>query len=369
MGESADQDALRSDHISEDELNIIAADVDLASKMLNSVLDEVRTVVWGQDDVIELTLTCTLAGGHTLLEGLPGLAKTRFLQNMAPILSLDFKRVQFTPDLMPGDITGSLIQDKDNDGFKFVKGPIFTQFFMADEINRAGPRTQSALLEAMAEKKVSVDGKTHYLQNPFHVVATQNPLEQDGTYPLPEAQLDRFLMKINLDYPDRESERDVMLKTTGSSVKKYLALKEKAQNPDEDLRVRTEGGNDVHVEQVLDKFDLIQMQELAKVLPLSESFVSAVLDIVRHARPDDPNASDFVKNNVEWGPGPRAEQAFAQAARARALIHGRLRPDYDDIRALAKPILAHRMGVDYAARSNGNTEEVVIDHLLEQHLS
>lgn len=220
----------------------------------------------------------------------------------------------------------------------------------------------------MQEKKVSVDGTSYYLQKPFHVVATQNPLEQEGTYPLPEAQLDRFLMKINLDYPDRESEKRVMLETTSTPASKYLALKKLSENPDIDLRERTEGSNDVDVDEVLGKFDLIKMQELAKVLPLSESFCDAVLDIVRSARPNDKTAPDFVKDNVEWGPGPRAEQAFAQAARARALLNGRMTPDSEDIRALAKPILGHRMGVTFGARSREETEETVIDKLLDMHL-
>lgn len=369
MENSSAEGALRSDSLSGKELETIAADVEAASESLKTVLDEVRKVVWGQDDIVELTLTCMIAGGNVLLEGLPGLAKTRFLQNLAPILSMEFKRTQFTPDLMPGDITGSMVQDKEGKkDFKFVKGPIFTQLFMADEINRAGPRTQSALLEAMQEKKVSVDGTSYYLQKPFHVVATQNPLEQDGTYPLPEAQLDRFLMKIDLDYPDRESEKRVMLETTSTPASKYLALKKLAEETDVDLRERTEGSNDVEVNAVLDKFDLIKMQELSKVLPLSESFVDAVLNIVRAARPDDETAPDFVKDHVEWGPGPRAEQAFAQAARARALLNGRLTPDTEDIRALAQPILGHRMGVKFSARSQNYTEKTVINELLERHL-
>lgn len=371
MENSSTENATRSEDLSDEELEIIAADVEAVSERLKAVLDEVRGVVWGQDDIIELTLTSMIAGGNVLLEGLPGLAKTRFLQNLAPILSMEFKRVQFTPDLMPGDITGSVILDEAENGrkeFRFQKGPIFTQLFMADEINRAGPRTQSALLEAMQEKKVSVDGTSYYLQKPFHVVATQNPLEQDGTYPLPEAQLDRFLMKIDLDYPDRESEKRVMLETTSTPASKYLALKKQSEETDIDLRERTEGSNDVEVNAVLDKFDLIKMQELSKVLPLSESFVDAVLNIVRSARPNDPTAPDFVKEHVEWGPGPRAEQAFAQAARARALLNGRLTPDNDDIRALAQPILGHRMGVKFSARSQDYTEKTVIDELLKQNL-
>lgn len=369
MTNSSEKGAMRPDTLSNEELEIISSDVDAASESLNKVLDEVRKVVWGQDDIVELTLTCMIAGGNVLLEGLPGLAKTRFLQNLAPILSMEFKRVQFTPDLMPGDITGSMVQDKEGkEDFKFVRGPIFTQLFMADEINRAGPRTQSALLEAMQEKKVSVDGETNYLQKPFHVVATQNPLEQEGTYPLPEAQLDRFLMKINLDYPDRDSEKRVMIETTSTSASKYLALKKSAENPEIDLRERTAGSNDVEVNAVLGQFDLIKMQELAKVLPLSESFCDAVLDIVRSARPNDPTAPDFVKDNVEWGPGPRAEQAFAQAARARALLKGRMTPDAEDIRALAKPILGHRMGVTFGARSREETEETIIEKILDLHL-
>jgi MoxR-like ATPase len=335
-------------------------------------MDEVNNVVWGQEDVVQLTLTCSLAGGNVLLEGVPGLAKTLFLQNLAPIMALDFKRVQFTPDLMPADILGSEILQKDPETgkqfFEFQEGPIFTQLFMADEINRAGPRTQAALLQAMQEKEVTVAGSTRMLSNPFMVVATQNPLEQDGTYPLPEAQLDRFLLKVNLDYPNRAAEKRVLVETTSSDVSKYRKLKER-RAAGEDLTIRKQGGNHLDVNRVLESpMDLVEMQELAKTLPLTEEFTEAVLSVVRQTRPTNKNAPDIVKEQVAYGAGPRAEQAFAQAARARALIEGRYAPDLSDVRALAKPILAHRMKVGMAGHSRGITEEKVIDEVLNNVL-
>lgn len=346
--------------------------VEAASRSLQNVLKEVNNVMWGQERVVEETLICAVADGNLLLEGVPGLAKTLLLSNIAPTLSLDFNRVQFTPDLMPADILGSEVLQEDPETgkkyFEFQNGPIDTQLFMADEINRAGPRTQAALLQAMQEKEISIAGETRMLKKPFMVVATQNPLEQDGTYPLPEAQLDRFLLKSIVDYPDRDSERRVLLETTSSKFSKYRELKE-SRAAGEDLTIRKHGGNKLNVNQVLTSaMDLVEMQELARTLPLGEDFSEAVLSLVRLTRPTNSKSPQIVKDHVGWGAGPRAQQAFAQACRARALINGRFTPDLNDVKALAKPILAHRMAVSYSARAQGITNEKIIDYLIEQKI-
>lgn len=373
MGSSLPKDELRpTPELSPEDEKMLLEDVQAASEKLHKALEEVNRVVWGQEDVVELTLTCAVAGGNVLLEGVPGLAKTLFLQNLAPIISLDFERVQFTPDLMPADILGSEILQEDPETgkkrFEFAEGPVFTQLLMADEINRAGPRTQAALLQAMQEKEVSIAGQTRKLSNPFMVVATQNPLEQDGTYPLPEAQLDRFLLKVNLDYPNRDAERRVLVETTSSAFSKYKALKERRASG-EDITIRKHGANKLDVNPVFESAaDLVEMQELAKTLPLGEGFVESVLSLVRQTRKDNKTAPEMVKDHVAWGAGPRALQAFAQAARARALIDGRLAPDKDDIKALAKPILGHRMAVSYAAKASGITTDKVIDYLIEKEI-
>lgn len=373
MGSSAPKDELRpTPALSPEDQALLKAEVEAASEKLHAALNEVNRVVWGQEDCVELTITCAVAGGNVLLEGVPGLAKTLFLQNLAPILSMDFERVQFTPDLMPADILGSEILQEDPETgkkyFAFEEGPVFTQLLMADEINRAGPRTQAALLQAMQEKEVSIAGETRRLSNPFMVVATQNPLEQDGTYPLPEAQLDRFLMKVNLDYPNRDAERRVLVETTSSPFAKFKALKERRASG-EDITIRKHGANKLDVNKVFDSAaDLVEMQELAKTLPLGKNFVESVLSIVRKTRPDNEKAPQIVKDHVAWGAGPRALQAFAQAARARALINGRFAPDVSDIKALAKPILGHRMAVSYAAKASGISTDDVIDELLRDNL-
>lgn len=367
----ADEELRPTQVLTPEQEAIIERDVIEASVQLKHVLDEVNSVVWGQEDIVELTLTCAVAGGNVLLEGVPGLAKTRFLENLAPILALDFNRVQFTPDLMPADILGSEILQEGADGqkhFEFQEGPAFTQLLMADEINRAGPRTQAALLQAMQEKAISIAGETRLLPNPFMVVATQNPLEQDGTYPLPEAQLDRFLLKINMDYPDRNAFKKIITKTTSSSPMSYLDMKA-AKEAGADLTVREESANKLDVNKVLPSAaDLVLMQKLAKTLPLTEEFVKAVCDVVEYTRPDNEKSSKLVQEHVAWGAGPRAGQAFAEAARARALIQGRFAPDLSDIKALAKPIMGHRMAVSYAARAGGITTDKIIDDVLETHL-
>ena len=298
----------------------------------------------GQPRVIDETLIAILCGGHGLLVGAPGLAKTRLVEAMGVVLGLDSNRVQFTPDLMPADILGAEVLETSADGsraFRFVEGPIFCQLLMADEINRASPRTQSALLQAMQEHHVSVAGKRRDLGRPFHVLATQNPIEQEGTYPLPEAQLDRFLLQIDVDYPDRDAERDILIATTGIE--------------------------DAQVTAVFDTDGLIEAQTTVRRMPIGDSIVELILDLVRAARPSD-DASDLVNRSVSWGPGPRAAQALSLAVRARALMDGRFAPSVDDIAALAHPVLKHRMALGFAARAEGLTIDSLITTITAQTL-
>jgi MoxR-like ATPase len=300
--------------------------------------DAIHTVIFGQEDVVDLTLITLLAGGHGLLVGVPGLAKTKLVETLGTVLGLDARRVQFTPDLMPSDIVGSEILDEGADrrrSFRFVKGPVFTQLLMADEINRASPRTQSALLQAMQEYHVSVGGERYDLPRPFHVLATQNPIEQEGTYPLPEAQLDRFLLEIDVHYPDRDAERRILLETTGAESVRPTA--------------------------VMDAESLLSAQRLVRRLPVGESVVEAILDLVRSARPGE-GAAD-VTDKLLWGPGPRASQALMLAVRARALIAGRVAPSVADVIALAEPVLKHRMALTFSARADGETVPEVIRRL------
>ena len=286
-------------------------------------------VIFGQDAVIEQTIITILSGGHALLIGVPGLAKTLLVETLGTVLGLDAKRIQFTPDLMPSDIIGSEVLE-DTPGksrsFRFIKGPIFTQLLMADEINRASPKTQSALLQAMQERHVTVAGLRHDVPAPFHVLATQNPLEQEGTYPLPEAQLDRFLLQIDVSYPDLAAERRMLYSTTGVEDKK--------------------------LETVLSAPDLMAMQRLVRQIPVPDKVVEAILKLVRSARPGTGTSADTDKY-VAWGPGPRASQALMLAVRAKALIDGRLAPSIDDVMALAEPVLKHRMALSFAARAEG----------------
>ena len=299
----------------------------------------------GQDDVVENTLIAILCGGHGLLVGVPGLAKTRLVETLGTVLGLNAHRIQFTPDLMPADISGAEVLETGADGsraFRFIDGPIFCQLLLADEINRASPRTQSALLQAMQEHEVSVAGQRRLLPRPFHVLATQNPIEQEGTYPLPEAQLDRFLLQIDVDYPDRDAERAIILATTGV--------------------------DDAQAEPVFDAESLMATQKLIRKLPVGETIVERILDLVRAARPGEADAHPAVTEAVSWGPGPRAAQALMLAIRARALIQGRLAPDLDDVAALAKPVLIHRMALGFAARAEGQTLDGLIDRLVQDVL-
>ncbi len=317
----------------------IVKEADAAVQLLAQVRAEIGKVVFGQERVVELVLATILAGGHALLIGAPGLAKTKLVETTARALGLDWGRVQFTPDLMPSDILGSEILDESGGGgraFRFVKGPIFTSLLMADEINRASPRTQSALLQAMQERHVTVAGASYELPKPFHVLATQNPIEQEGTYPLPEAQLDRFLLKVDVDYPDAETERRILVETTGMG--------------------------DAVVRPILDAEKLIALQSLVRRMPVPETVLEAILRLIRSARPEQTDHPQ-VKKRVDWGPSPRAGQALMLAARSRALLRGRLAPSLDDIEALAEPALGHRMALAYDPTGQGGTLSALIQEL------
>lgn len=322
-----------------DEKEIVAA-AERALAEIALIRTEVGKVIFGQESVVERTLLAVLSGGHALLVGVPGLAKTKLVNTLGTVLGLASSRVQFTPDLMPSDILGTEVMDQDENGrrsFRFVPGPIFTQLLMADEINRASPRTQSALLQAMQEYHVTVAGQRNDLPQPFHVLATQNPLEQEGTYPLPEAQLDRFLMQVDVDYPELAAERRILLETTGL--------------------------NESEARAVIDAAKLQQIQHLIRLMPVSETVVEAILSLVRSARPGHGNAA--TDKNVAWGPGPRAGQAMMLCARARALYDGRLAPSIDDVVALAEPVLQHRMALTFAARAEGMSVRDVIAGLVK----
>jgi MoxR-like ATPase len=296
-------------------------------------------VIYGQDTVIERTLITLLSGGHALLIGVPGLAKTLLVDTLGKVLGLDAKRIQFTPDLMPSDIIGAEVLEESaskSRSFRFIKGPIFTQLLMADEINRASPKTQSALLQAMQEHHVTVAGQRHDISSPFHVLATQNPLEQEGTYPLPEAQLDRFLLQIDVTYPDLAAERRMLYSTTGT----------------EERRLET----------ILTAGELMAIQRLVRQIPVPDKVVEAILTLVRSARPGT-EADAEVERYIAWGPGPRASQALMLAVRAKALIDGRLAPSVDDVIELAEPVLKHRMALKFAARADNQDLAGIISRL------
>jgi MoxR-like ATPase len=317
-------------------------EIEALGAKLAEARSSIGTTIIGQQTVVDLALTALLSGGHALLMGLPGLGKTLLVDTLSTVMGLSTNRVQFTPDLMPADILGSEVLDTDEHGarsFRYIEGPIFAQLLMADEINRASPRTQSALLQAMQERSVAVAGQDRPLPAPFHVLATQNPLEQEGTYPLPEAQLDRFLIQINVRYPDRETERDILLATTGS--------KEAAASA------------------VFTPQELIAAQTLVRRMPVGDAVVEHILDLVRACRPGEADASDLVQDTVSWGPGPRAAQALMLTVRARALLDGRLAPSLDDVAELAEPVLTHRMALSFAARAEGRElNDVIADTLI-----
>ena len=322
-----------------DLLDTVIADAEKLAASATAARREIGRVVIGQDEVVEQALIAIMAGGHALLIGVPGLGKTLLVDTLGRVLGLDRRRIQFTPDLMPADITGSEVLDDDagHRTFRFVPGPVFCQLLMADEINRASPRTQSALLQAMQEHRVAVSGVDHPLPAPFHVLATQNPIEQEGTYPLPEAQLDRFLLSIEIGYPTLADERAMLLATTGSA--------------------------NAEAQPIMDTASLTRAQALVRAIPVGEKVVDAVLTLVRGARPESP-AEDLIRKHVAWGPGPRAAQALMLATRARALLDGRLSPSLDDVAALAHPIMRHRMALNFSARAEGVVLSELIDRLV-----
>ncbi|WP_304617682.1 AAA family ATPase [Paracoccus sp. (in: a-proteobacteria)] len=323
----------------------LVVEVNALAALLAEARDATERRFVGQHAVVEQVLAAILAGGHALLVGQPGLGKTMLVDTLATVLGLHSQRIQFTPDLMPADILGSEVLDARPDGsraFRFIEGPVFTQLLMADEINRASPRTQSALLQAMQEREVTISGQHRPLGRPFHVLATQNPIEQEGTYPLPEAQLDRFLLQIDVGYPDRATEREILLATTG--------LEE----------------GEPHA--VFTPETLLAAQRLIRQMPVGEAVVEAILDLVRSGRPGAPETAAFVNDALVWGPGPRAAQALMLVTRARAVLHGRFAPTLDDVAAMAPPVLRHRMALSFSARARGETLDGVIARLLAERM-
>ena len=316
----------------------VKKDFTIANKKLSSVKNEINNLVFGQNLVIDQILISILAEGHALIIGLPGLAKTRIVSFLSIILGFATKRVQFTPDLMPSDILGSEILEenaKSGKDFRFIEGPIFSQLLLADEINRASPRTQSALLQAMQEKKVTITGNTYDLPKPFHVLATQNPIDQEGTYPLPEAQLDRFLMNIRISYPDQSAERKI-------------------------LNLSNEKTND-SPKNVLSSNELLEIQNFVKDIPVGESVVQYILNIIKQSRPETSEVKS-VKENILWGPSPRASLALMTTCRAKAFLENRYSPSVFDVQSLVKPILSHRLKLNISAKSeNVNIEEILDD--------
>ena len=320
----------------------ILAEVEALGARIGAVRAEIGRAIYGQQEIVDQTLITLLSGGHVLLVGVPGLGKSKLVETLAIVFGLASKRVQFTPDLMPADIIGSEVLDEGADGrrsFRFVPGPVFCQLLMADEINRASPRTQSALLQAMQEQRVAVGGVEHPLPRPFHVLATQNPIEQEGTYPLPEAQLDRFLLEVRVSYPDLASERTMLVATTGPAEAKPA--------------------------QALTAEELMAAQALIRRVPVGEAVVDAILKLVRGGRPEASD-DDAIQKHVAWGPGPRAAQALMLACRARAILEGRLAPSIEDVIALAPPVLRHRMALNFSARADGVVLADVIGRLVER---
>ncbi|SHH31874.1 MoxR-like ATPase [Cognatiyoonia sediminum] len=317
----------------------LVAEIEALGEKLGEARASISERFIGQERVVDLTLSALICGGHAVLIGLPGLGKTRLVDTLSTVMGLDGNRIQFTPDLMPADILGSEILDTDADGarsFRFVEGPIFCQLLMADEINRASPRTQSALLQAMQEKEVTIAGAHRPLGTPFHVLATQNPIEQEGTYPLPEAQLDRFLVQIDVPYPDRETERDILIATTGATENESTS--------------------------VFTSEELLAAQTLLRRMPVGDNIVEMILDLVRKCRPD-ADAPETVRASVSWGPGPRAAQALMLTVRAAALLDGRLAPSAEDVQTMAVPVLKHRMALSFAARARSEDLDALIETL------
>ena len=307
------------------------------------IVAEMGKFIVGQNEVIEQLIIAVLAGGHCLLEGVPGLAKTAMIRTLSQTLALSFRRIQFTPDLMPSDITGTdIIQEDPETGrrsFVFQSGPVFTQMLLADEINRTPPKTQAALLEAMQEKTVTVGGHTLSLDQPFFVLATQNPIEQEGTYPLPEAQRDRFIFLVKVEYPSREEERQIVARTTGTF--------------------------EVKIDPVLSGEQIMALQKTVRKVPVPDHVTDFILDLVRFTRPDEPGAPDFVKELVAWGAGPRACQNLVLAGKVRAVLRGRFHVTIDDVEALARPIMRHRIVPTFNAEADGVTVDEIVTRILK----
>ena len=312
------------------------AKVEALVKNYHALKSEIAKVIIGQDKVVSQILISVFSGGHALLIGVPGLAKTLMVNTIAQTLGLDFKRIQFTPDLMPSDILGSEILDE-NRHFKFIKGPIFANIILADEINRTPPKTQAALLEAMQERSVTVAGHNYKLDLPYFVLATQNPIEQEGTYPLPEAQLDRFMFAINLDYPTFEEEVQVVKSTTTDVQSKVNAL--------------------------FSAQEIIDIQQVIRRIPVADNVIEYAVKMVSKTRPNSPDASELIKNYIDWGAGPRASQNLILAAKTHAAINGKFSPDIENVQAVAENILRHRIIKNYKAEAEGITEEQIIKSL------
>ena len=328
------------EHAAED---LVSAIEDLGAK-LGLAKASINQRFIGQETVVDLVLASMLCGGHALLVGLPGLGKTRLVDTLSTVMGLKGNRIQFTPDLMPADILGSEVLETAKDGsraFRFIEGPIFCQLLMADEINRASPRTQSALLQAMQEKEVTIAGQHRALGKPFHVLATQNPIEQEGTYPLPEAQLDRFLVQVDVEYPTRATERDILLATTGAT--------------------------DAQSTQVFTAEELLAAQSILRRMPVGDKVVEAILDLVRACRPGEAEGREL-EGSLSWGPGPRAAQSLMLMVRARALLDGRLAPSVADVGAMARSVLTHRMALSFAARARGETLSGIISRVTTKTL-
>ena len=322
----------------------LVAEIEALGSRLGEAQASVARRFIGQEAVVDQVLAAMLCGGHALLVGLPGLGKTMLVDTLSTVMGLKSNRIQFTPDLMPADILGSEVLESAADGsraFRFLEGPVFCQLLMADEINRASPRTQSALLQAMQEKEVTIAGQHRPLGRPFHVLATQNPIEQEGTYPLPEAQLDRFLLQVNVDYPTRAAEREILLATTGATEAAAHA--------------------------VFDAEGLLAAQSVLRRMPVGDAVVEAILDLVRACRPGEPEGAGLA-GSLAWGPGPRAAQALMLTVRARALLDGRLAPSIADVAAMARPVLEHRMALSFAARARGETLTGLIDRVTTRTL-
>lgn len=313
----------------------VAAVSQLVSKY-EELRQEIRKVIVGQEEVVEQVLLAIFSGGHALLIGVPGLAKTLLVNTVAQALGLDFKRIQFTPDLMPSDILGSEILDQNRE-FKFIKGPIFANIILADEINRTPPKTQAALLEAMQERAVTVAGHHYKLALPYFVLATQNPIEQEGTYPLPEAQLDRFMFAINLEYPSFEEEVEVVKMTTA--------------------------GSSMQVRPLFSASEIIEFQQLIRRIPVADNVVEYAVRLVGKTRPSEPGVPDIIKNYIDWGAGPRASQNLILGAKANAALKGKFSPDIEDVQKVAIGILRHRMIKNYKAEAEGLTIEEIIRKL------